>query len=89
MLDSITPLLIACLCCLSGMAVNVLKDYKRHPLPVVDYFSSRWIDLLCTALVAFTIILVEYDTIQPLFAFTLGYTSNSGIDWIMKKPRIK
>jgi len=89
MLAALTPLMISCLCCLSGMAVHALKDFKRQGLTVQQYFSSRWIDLLCTALVSFTIILAEMDTIEPLFAFSLGYTSNSGIDWILKKPSVK
>jgi hypothetical protein len=62
---------------------------QRSGLTVGDYLFTKRIDLISTMLVAFTVILAEYDTIEPLFAFTLGYTSNSGIEWIMKKPNVK
>jgi hypothetical protein len=62
---------------------------QRSGLTVGDYLFTKRIDIISTMLVAFTVILAEYDTIEPLFAFTLGYTSNSGIEWIMKKPTVK
>jgi hypothetical protein len=74
---------------LSGLAVHTLKNIQRSGLSVRDYYFTKRIDLMSTVLVAFTVILAEHDVIDPLFAFTLGYTSNSGIDWIMKKPNVK
>jgi hypothetical protein len=82
-------IIITILCCLSGLAVHTLKDMQRSGLTVGDYLFTKRIDLISTMLVAFTVILAEYDTIEPLFAFTLGYTSNSGIEWIMKKPNVR
>jgi hypothetical protein len=82
-------IIITILCCLSGLAVHTLKDMQRSGLTVSEYLFTKRIDLISTMLVAFTVILAEYDTIEPLFAFTLGYTSNSGIEWIMKKPNVK
>lgn len=92
MLDTLLnyrDIIITILCCLSGLAVHMLKDMQRSELTVGQYLFSKRIDLITTMLVAFTVILAEYDTIEPLFAFTLGYTSNSGMDWIMKKPTVK
>lgn len=68
-----------------GGFIHALKVWQDYPGSFVEFIRSKWIDTATAIITAWIIILSDLQPVSPIYAFTVGYTSDSALRYVIDK----
>lgn len=68
-----------------GGFIHALKEWQLYQLSFIDFIKLKWIDTITAIITAWIVILSDLQPVSPIYAFTVGYTSDSALRYIIDK----